>query len=116
MEKKALYRGRKLFEVGKMASKKSSGSAKRFGARYGRKLREKYSLVESHHRMAHKCPECARDKVKRIAAGIWQCKHCNAKIAGKAYTIERKKPVAKQAKVEEAPQETKQEKKIEVTV
>jgi len=41
-------------------------------------------------RKLHKCPYCNKIKVKRVALGIWQCKKCNAKFAGKAYSISKK--------------------------
>lgn len=73
-----------------MTIKEKLGSAKRFGARYGRTLKEKFAKIEKEQRKLHKCPYCNNIKVKRIATGIWQCKKCNAKFAGKAYTIRRK--------------------------
>jgi len=60
---------------------------KRFGARYGRKTKKKVSQIEIMQRSKHKCPYCNKEGVKRIAAGIWQCAKCEAKFAGKAYTI-----------------------------
>ncbi|MAG47040.1 50S ribosomal protein L37ae [archaeon] len=68
-----------------MASTKT-GSAGRFGVRYSRKIREKVSEIEKKSRSLHKCPYCNKIKVKRVFAGIWQCKSCNNKFAGKAYT------------------------------
>lgn len=66
------------------------GSAKRFGARYGRKTKLKFSKVETEQRKLHKCPYCNKIAVKRVALGIWQCKKCNVKFAGKAYSVTRK--------------------------
>ena len=37
----------------------------------------------------HICPYCKAPKVKRIAAGIWECKKCNSKFTGKAYSIKK---------------------------
>lgn len=62
-------------------------SIKRFGARYGRTTKEKFRNIEDLQRAKHKCPYCQKAGVKRIAAGIWQCRKCNVKFAGKAYTI-----------------------------
>ena len=61
---------------------KSSG---RFGARYGRKTKRKIDDVEKIQRAKHKCPFCKKLGVKRLAAGIWFCKKCDSKYAGKAY-------------------------------
>jgi len=66
------------------------GSVKRFGARYGRKLKLKFSKIESEQRKLHKCPYCNKIAVKRISAGIWHCRKCNAKFTGKAYSVSRK--------------------------
>lgn len=66
-------------------AKKTTGSANRFGTRYGAKLRQKVSKVELKSRGTYKCPSCAKTKVKRISRGIWQCQKCKHTFAGKAY-------------------------------
>ena len=48
------------------------GSSKRFGARYGRKTKLKFSKVETEHRKLHRCPYCSKVAVKRVDLGIWQ--------------------------------------------
>ena len=73
-----------------MKTKENLGSVKRFGARYGRKLKLKFSKIETEQRKLHKCPYCNKTAVKRIAVGIWSCKKCNAKFTGKAYSISKK--------------------------
>jgi len=62
-------------------------SIKRFGARYGRRAKAKFALIEKVQRGKHKCPYCNKPTVKRVAAGIWKCNNCEVKFAGKAYTI-----------------------------
>ncbi|MBI4452079.1 50S ribosomal protein L37ae [Candidatus Woesearchaeota archaeon] len=80
------------------------GSAKRFGTRYGRKTKLKFSKVETEQRKLHKCPYCSKVAVKRVALGIWQCRKCEAKFTGKAYSVTRK-IVTKEAEEElEEPQ------------
>ncbi len=69
-----------------MARTKKAGSAGRFGSRYGRTVRSKVSKVESRLKQWHQCPHCLRKRVKRIATGIWQCKKCEVKFAGGAYS------------------------------
>jgi len=61
-------------------------TAKRFGARYGRKPKAKFHLIEVMQRAKQNCPSCQKKGVKRVAAGIWECRKCAAKFAGKAYT------------------------------
>ncbi len=60
---------------------------KRFGARYGRKTKKKFAMVENQQRAKHKCPYCNKTDVKRQALGIWKCQKCEVKFAGKAYKI-----------------------------
>ena len=33
------------------------------------------------------CPQCLNMSIKRVASGIWSCKKCGLKIAGKAYRL-----------------------------
>ena len=73
-----------------MKSEEKLGSVKRFGARYGRKLKLKFSTIEAEQRKLHKCPYYSKIAVKRVAVGIWKCRKCNAKFAGKAYSISKK--------------------------
>ena len=73
-----------------MAEIDKYGSVKRFGARYGRKLKERFGKVESIQRKKQKCPYCSAIKVKRLAAGIWECGRCNSKFTGKAYSVSKK--------------------------
>jgi large subunit ribosomal protein L37Ae len=68
-----------------MGRTKKVGSAGRFGVRYGKKLRERLLKAEAGHKQKHKCPECTKSSVKRIASGIWVCEKCGHKFAGKAY-------------------------------
>ena len=69
--------------------KKTGGSAKRFGARYGRTTRYKIGEIEKTMRNKIKCPYCTKSKVKRIAAGIWNCRSCHVKFSGAAYTLKK---------------------------
>jgi len=70
-----------------MARKKGLGPVKRFGPRYGRTTKHKLAKVEKEQKKNHKCPFCAYSKVSRIAAGIWNCRKCEAKFAARAYTV-----------------------------
>ena len=75
------------------------GSVKRFGPRYGRTVKHRLAKIEAVLKGKHKCPYCHADKVKRLSLGIWQCKKCNAKFTGKAYSI--KKTIIKEEEKEE---------------
>src|SRR3989338_558333 len=69
-----------------MADKeKSYGSVKRFGVRYGTKQKGKVCKIEAERHLATKCPYCHYDQVSRVSSGIWHCRKCKAKFAGKAY-------------------------------
>lgn len=62
-------------------------NAKGFGARYGRKVREKLGKFIGIKNKDKKCPYCHAMKVKRLAAGIWTCTKCDSKFTSKAYDI-----------------------------
>ena len=68
---------------------KTGGSAKRFGARYGRTTRSKISDIEKTMRNKIKCPYCSKMRIKRVAAGIWQCRNCGVKFSGAAYALKK---------------------------
>jgi large subunit ribosomal protein L37Ae len=64
---------------------KKVGSTGRFGPRYGTRTKKVIREIEKLQRKKHMCPKCERYTLKRVAAGIWECKKCGAKIAGGAY-------------------------------
>jgi large subunit ribosomal protein L37Ae len=66
---------------------KKKGYLKGLGARYGIKLRKKYSIVHRVLKSKRKCPECGSLQFGRQVVGIWSCKKCGLKIAGYAYDI-----------------------------
>ena len=67
--------------------KKKSGSAARYGARYGKKVRVKVVKVERKQRKKQTCPFCNKDKVKRVSNGIWECSRCKKKFASNTYYL-----------------------------
>lgn len=69
-----------------MAAKKTLGSVKRYGVRYGRTTRANAARIEKEQRATHKCSLCSKVGVRRIAVGIWECRKCGVKFTGKAYT------------------------------
>jgi large subunit ribosomal protein L37Ae len=72
-----------------MATKsKKSKSAGRFGARYGKKIRDNLVKVEVKQRVKQKCPFCEKLGVKRLSKGIWNCSKCNKKFASNTYYLD----------------------------
>ena len=80
------------------------GSSKRFGSRYGNRIRK--NVDEAEDRTEEECPECEGD-VERNAAGIWKCQDCGKKFAGGAYKADTgatqlmKKALQTEAEIEE---------------
>lgn len=74
-----------------MANKlKKVKSAGRFGAGYGRSVREGVVHVEKHQRKPQKCPYCSKEGIKRLSKGIWFCSRCKRKFASDTYYIGQK--------------------------
>jgi large subunit ribosomal protein L37Ae len=69
-----------------MARTKKVGSTGRFGSRYGKGVKKKFLSVEAEQKKKHVCPSCLKGKLSREAAGIWVCRKCGYKAAGRAYT------------------------------
>lgn len=64
---------------------KKVGSAGRFGARYGVRIRKRIADVELVSKGRHECPKCKAVALGRVANGIWLCRHCGAKMASSSY-------------------------------
>lgn len=60
-------------------------SSKRFGSRYGSRIRKNVDEAEDRD---FNCPECGSDNVDRNSAGVWECGKCGNKFAGGAYRME----------------------------
>lgn len=69
-------------------AKGTTGSAGRFGARYGRVARRRVAEIEGDMRDEHTCPSCGKDRVEREGTAIWQCGYCGHKFAGGTYRPE----------------------------
>jgi large subunit ribosomal protein L37Ae len=67
---------------------KKTKSAGRFGARYGKRVRDRLVKVETKQRVKQKCPFCKKFGVKRTAKGIWHCKKCGKKFASNTYYLD----------------------------
>lgn len=90
-----------------MAEKNKLGSAKRFGARYGRTVKHRLAKIEKEQRKRHKCPYCAKSAVRRVFAGVWHCKSCGAKFTSRAYTVTKQSLTLKKEKIEEITEKIK---------
>jgi len=73
-----------------MAHTKKVKQAGKFGAGYGRKVRENFVNVESKQRRKQICPFCKNPTAKRKSAGIWKCKKCGKEFASGAYYLSTK--------------------------
>jgi len=63
-----------------------TGSAGRFGARYGRVARRRVAEIEADMRDDHACPECGETRVDRQGTGVWECAACGYTFTGGTYT------------------------------
>ena len=68
-------------------SKKTKSSG-RFGARYGKRVRDNLVKVEIKQRVKQKCPFCEKLGVKRLSKGIWSCSKCDKKFASNTYHLD----------------------------
>lgn len=68
-----------------MPKKERGGSIRRYGVRYGKSVKDRIRKIEKEQRKRHRCPDCLKPSLKRVASGVWVCKKCGLKIAGDAY-------------------------------
>lgn len=73
-----------------MARTKKVKSTGRFGACYGKKVRERAAAVEGKQYKKQTCPFCSKPTVKRLAKGIWHCSNCGKKFASNVYYLDSK--------------------------
>lgn len=67
---------------------RETGSAGRFGPRYGRVSRRRVAEIEADTNANHECPDCGADRVSRTGTGIWECSRCDHTFAGGTYRPE----------------------------
>ena len=75
-----------------MKADKGLGPTKRFGVRYGRTTKYKLAKIEKEQKKPQPCPYCDRLKAKRVFAGVYECRKCNAKFTSRAYFVKKKAP------------------------
>lgn len=63
------------------------GIVGKYGTRYGSSHRKVIRKIEIAQHSKYECSFCGKQVVKREAAGIWNCKKCNIKMAGGAWTL-----------------------------
>ena len=73
-----------------MTEKKTLGSAKRYGVRYGATLKRKAAVIEAVQRSDQKCPYCNKLGARWRSVGIYECIKCDAKFTAKAYGVHKK--------------------------
>jgi large subunit ribosomal protein L37Ae len=66
-------------------------TTKRFGSRYGRRVRNRLKIIEQLKSRPMKCPYCRNESVKRTGTGIFHCRKCNNKFTGRAYEVKEQK-------------------------
>lgn len=55
------------------------------GSKYGSRLRKNLMEIRARYSGRKKCPYCGKKGLVRVFKGVWHCKRCNIKIAGKCY-------------------------------
>lgn len=93
---------------------KKVGIAGKYGPRYGIRIRRRLQEVESQMRERHPCPECNTGILKRVGAGIYECRKCGIKIASSAYYPTPPRAITK--KLEEAEEKEEEKKEPEKKV
>ena len=68
-----------------MSATKKVFTTGRFKARYGVGIRKRVIKIELNQKQKHECPFCGVMKVKRVAAGVFQCRKCSSSFAGGAF-------------------------------
>ncbi|MDG6225325.1 MAG: 50S ribosomal protein L37ae [Candidatus Thermoplasmatota archaeon] len=65
---------------------KKVGRYGKFGARYGLSVKKRIRSIEIKKSSKYHCPRCSKENVRRVSTGIWQCRSCDLKFAGGAYS------------------------------
>merc|ERR1712130_718465 len=70
-----------------MGRTKKVGITGKYGTRYGASLRKTVKKMEISQHSKYCCSFCGKDKMKRVAVGVWYChdKNCRIYVAGGAW-------------------------------
>jgi len=71
-----------------MKKTKKVKSTGRFGSHYGVGIRKRVLKVEERQNKKAVCPFCKFKKIRRKAAGLFECRKCGAEFTGGAYESE----------------------------
>lgn len=66
---------------------KKARHAGRFGAGYGKTVKDRLNKVEDKQRKKQLCPLCDKLGAKRLSKGIWKCPKCDKKFADGSFYI-----------------------------
>ncbi|MEW6748488.1 MAG: 50S ribosomal protein L37ae [Candidatus Micrarchaeota archaeon] len=56
-------------------------------ARYGASIRKLHDKATKNKKKRYECPKCRKLKLSRKANAIWECRSCEARFAGAAYSF-----------------------------
>ncbi|MCX8206156.1 MAG: 50S ribosomal protein L37ae [Candidatus Micrarchaeota archaeon] len=59
----------------------------RFHVRGGAKWRKAHTKIYAAKRAKYACPTCLKHSVRRVRAGMWECRSCKSQFAGGAYEL-----------------------------
>lgn len=82
---------------------KKVGNTGWMGPRYGIRIRRRVLELDRAREAAAACPKCSTVTVRRIAAGVFECRRCGNKFASGAYLFSPPPPITRAEKDATAP-------------
>jgi large subunit ribosomal protein L37Ae len=55
--------------------------------KFGARLRKLVVATERSKKTKYECPRCGKKKVVRKSNAVWQCRSCDSKFTGGAYSL-----------------------------
>jgi large subunit ribosomal protein L37Ae len=77
---------------------KKVGNTGWMGPRYGIRIRRRVLDIDRAREAAAACPKCATVTVRRVAAGVFECRRCGNKFASGAYLFTPPPPITRSEK------------------